>query len=64
MKVKSLVEFSGIPKGTTGKAEKDDKLWKITWDGIKKFRGTPFTKKPIEDWFDEMEFKKYLEILK
>ena len=58
MKIETLVEFSGVPKGTRGQAEKDEELWKITWD-LPNFRNK-ITKKPIQDWFDEYEFKKYL----
>ena len=63
MKIKSLIEFSGVPKGSTGKAEKDGSEWKITWNGIESLRGIPFEKRPLEDWFDEYEFKKYLEVI-
>ena len=52
MKIRTLVEFSGVPKDTTGIAEPDGDSWKITWD-------LPRTK-PLVDWFDEFEFKKYL----
>jgi hypothetical protein len=58
MKVKTLVEFSGVPKNTTGICEEDwreKKVWKVTWDLERT--------KPLIDWFDEYEFKKYLEIL-
>ncbi len=55
MKVKTVVEFSGVPKGTTGNAERDDIEWKVTWD-LKRT-------KPLIDWFDEAEFKKYLKVL-
>ena len=65
MKIKTLVEFSGVPKGTTGIAEieKDrpfskTKMWKITWDLSPKLFG--MKKKSLSDWFDESEFKEYL----
>lgn len=64
MKVRSLVEFSSVPKGSTGIAIKDGELWKVTWDNVKKLRGKPFKKKRLEDWFDEYEFTKYLEVIK
>lgn len=63
MKVKTLIEFSGVPKGTVGTIEKDDKLWKVSWDGIERFGVTKsgkFGKKNLEDWFDDGERKKYL----
>ena len=68
MKIKSLVEFSGVPKGTTGTAERDPEYennWKIEWDGIETnglVEGR-FTKKPLADWFDQYEFDKYLVIV-
>ena len=63
MRVKSLVEFASVPKGSVGTVVKDGKLWKITWDNVKKFRGSPFKKRKLEDWFDEYEFKTYLEVI-
>lgn len=63
MKVRTIVEFSGVPKNTTGECIEDveadwtdKKVWKVTWN-LKRT-------KPLIDWFDEFEFKKYLEILK
>jgi len=54
MKVKSKVEFSGVPQGTTGIAEKDENdLYKVTWDLVRT--------KPLVDWFNEFEMGKYLE---
>ena len=62
MKVKTIVEFSGVPKNTTGICNEDHdadwsdkKVWKVTWDLERK--------KPLIDWFDEVEFKKYLKVL-
>ena len=57
MKVISLVEFSGVPKGTTGICENDssEDSKKVTWDLDRS--------KPLVDWFNEWEFKKYLEVL-
>lgn len=63
-KVRSLHEFAGVPKGTTGNMEQDGKLFKITWDGIRSFRGTPYVSRPVEDWFNDSEVKKYLVIIK
>ncbi len=60
MKIKSLIEFSRVPKGTTGMAERDGDLWKITWDNLETFRGMPFKKRPLQDWFDQGEFDQYL----
>jgi len=56
MKIKTLVKFSGVPKDTTGEAERDGDQWKITWDLDRT--------KPLVDWFDESEFKQYLEVFK
>jgi hypothetical protein len=55
MRIKSKVAFSGVPKGTTGFVEKDEDLWKITWE--------LYREKPLVDWFNEWEFNQYLEIL-
>ncbi|MCP6727298.1 MAG: hypothetical protein KJI69_04680 [Patescibacteria group bacterium] len=60
MKVISLVEFSGVPKGTTGICEYDtpanrEGSKKVTWDLDRS--------KPLVDWFTDWEFKKYLEVL-
>ena len=63
MKVISLIAFSGVSKGTTGTAEKDGELWKVTWDGIHNMRGIPFKRRLLQDWFDSFEFSKYLKVL-
>ncbi len=63
MKVKSLVNFSGVPKGATGEAEHDGGLIKITWNDIQVLRGIPFKKRKLEDWFNQEEFNKYIEVL-
>ncbi len=59
--VKTLVEFSGVPKNTTGIMVEEldvpfskEKIWKVTWDLPRS--------KPLSDWFDEYEVKKYLQI--
>ncbi len=63
MKVRSLVEFSGVPKGTSAQCVREKKpvwtkkkIWRVTWDLDRK--------KPLIDWFDEMEFKEYLVVIK
>ena len=61
MKIRTLVPFSKVPKGTTGTIERDGDLWKVTWDGIEVFRGIPFKKRPLEDWFSQQEYDQYLE---
>ena len=64
MKIKTLVEFSGVPKGTTGIAERDpdyENNWKVEWDLPLQLYGTK--RKPLTDWFDEREFKKFLKVL-
>jgi len=66
MKIKSTIEFSGVPKGTTGEAIRDGDLWKITWHNIERMGTLPsgrFGKKLLEDWFDQYEFKKYLVVV-
>jgi len=62
MKVKSLVEFSGVPIGSVGTIEKDGDLWKVSWDNIMRFGLTngKFGKKHLEDWFNKQAKKKYL----
>ncbi len=68
MKVKSLVEFSGVPKGTTATCEKeiepnwtDKPMWKVTWNLPLKLFGTK--RKPLQDWFDDEEKAKYLVVV-
>ncbi len=63
MKVKTLVEFSGVPKGTTAKCVKVEKpswnkkqSYKVTWDLPRS--------KPLIDWFDKDEFDEYLVVVK
>jgi len=58
LKVKTRVDFSGVPKGTTGTAVKetdDSGLYKITWNQGRH--------REIEDWFNQREFDQYLEII-
>jgi hypothetical protein len=57
MKIMTKIAFSGVPKGTTGTAERDKKLWKITWDLEER------STNPLVDWFSDSEFNQYLEIL-
>lgn len=59
MKIKTIREFSGVPAGTTGTAERDGKLWKVTWNLTHEASGLPRTK-PLVDWFDNEEFENYL----
>jgi hypothetical protein len=72
-RIKSIIDFNGVPKGTTGTAEWDDSLkghesWKIIWNLPKedwtdssgyRVKGR---RKPLEDWFDEEEFDRWLEV--
>ncbi len=62
MKVKTLVEWSGVPKGTTATCIIEPKpnwtkkkIWKVTWDLDRK--------KPLVDWFDKEEFEKWLVVI-
>lgn len=61
IKIRSLVEFAGVPKGSTGIAEWDEELnhYLITWDSEKRWFGTKY--KALQDGFDKGEFEKYLE---
>lgn len=64
LKIRSLREFAGVPKGTTGIAEIDptsNGLYKITWDKLETMRGIPFKNRPLEDWFNQSDFNDYLE---
>ena len=58
-----MTAFSGVPKGTTGDAVRDDmgnKIeYKVTWNLTHDSMGLPRTR-PLVDWFDESEFKQYL----
>jgi len=62
IKIKTKRSFSGIEVGTTGTAEIELKatsgrnLYKITWD-------LPDRSRPLVDWFDQSEFKEYLEVI-
>lgn len=62
MKIKTLIKFSGVPEGTTGEAERDKDEWKITWDLPFKLYG--IKQKRLQYRFDDMEFKKYLVVIK
>jgi len=62
MKIRTLREFSGVPKGTEGEAEKDGKTWKVTWNLTRDFLGTP-RHKPLVDWFTQDELDSFLEKL-
>ncbi len=61
MRIKTNHEFSGVPKGTTGEAHIHEDLWKITWNLPKRVFGLDSI--PLEDWFDQEEFDKYLVVL-
>jgi len=66
LKIRTTVEFSGVPKGTTGNCveepeeewHKGKRMWKVEWDLPLKYFGTKL--KPLTDWFDDGEFKKFL----
>jgi hypothetical protein len=56
--IRSLVEFSGVPKGTVGKVVQIDELaggYDIVVEWFLPGRG-----KPLRDWFSKDEFEKYL----
>lgn len=54
-KIRTLKAFSGIPKYTTGTAERDKDLMKITWDLPRN--------KPLVDWFSIEEYRQYIEVI-
>jgi hypothetical protein len=61
--IRTKVEFSGVPKGTTGKVIEDltpgrnhkEKEYAIQWGLVRT--------KPLVDWFTESEFRDFLEVL-
>jgi hypothetical protein len=56
LKIRTKVNFAGVPKGTTGIAEPDEDvkgIWKITWEQGRH--------REIEDFFNQREFDQYLE---
>lgn len=61
IKIRSLVDFAGVPKGSTGIADWDEEQnhYLITWDSIKRWFGVKY--KPLQDGFNKKEFEKYLE---
>lgn len=62
MQVRTRVQFSGVPKGTEGVAEMDDKLWKVTWKLPFDSIGRPRTQ-PLMDWFNQEEFDQFLDVI-
>ena len=62
-RIRTIVEFSGVPVGTTGKVIKIsspknrhmDVEYAIQWDLVRP--------RPLVDWFSETEFRDFLEIL-
>lgn len=61
-KIRTLIEFSGVPKGTTGVVlEPNDRLVSlpIQWDLPERSYGV--YPKPLVDWFTKDEYEKFLE---
>lgn len=66
--VRSRVEFSGIPKGSRGKAVKADPMGHSlkggvkaeVWDVVIEWEDDSRTK-PIRDWFNKDEYEQFLE---
>jgi hypothetical protein len=59
-RIKALVEFSGVPRGTLGEVARADKSGEgytlaIQWD-LPERRA-----KPLVDWFTKDEYERYLE---
>jgi len=57
-RIKTLVEFSGVPQGTTGRVLRADRsedgfTLAIEWD-------LPERGKPLVDWFTRSEFTRFL----
>ena len=64
MKIRTKVEFAGVPAGTQGLAdlEPDGRLYKVTWDLTSPERHIS-REKPLVDWFTQQEFNRYLEVV-
>lgn len=62
VRIQTTVEFSGVPKATTGTVTRADPAGEnryavaIQWD-------LPGRAKPLTDWFSQTEFEKYLQPL-
>lgn len=58
-RVRTLVEFSGVPKGTTGIVTRyDEGAVAIAWDLPHRLFGTRTM--PLVDWFDRAAYDRYL----
>jgi hypothetical protein len=65
-KIRTKVEFSGVPKGSTGIIVRADNMGR-EWDVVIEWNLAPrqfgMKKKGLEDWFTKYEYEKYLEEL-
>ena len=53
-RVKSKVAFSGVPRGTEARVEREINLYRVTWELDGRDR-------PLVDWFDQKELELYLQ---
>jgi hypothetical protein len=63
-RIRTRVEFSGVPKGTTGRVVVADAMREgfdvaIEWELPSRPFGTQ--RRRLRDWFDKFEFEKHLE---
>lgn len=61
--IESLIKFSGVPRGTTGRvvaADPVDEGWDVVieWDLPRRPFGTHH--RPLQDWFVKSEYEQYL----
>ena len=58
--IRTNVDFSGVPKGTTVKVLKADEMGSGEWDAVIRW-DLPNERIPLDDWFSKYEYEKYLE---
>ncbi len=58
--IRSRVEFSSVPKGTSGQVVRIDSMGD-GWDVVISWKGDYYDRYPLEDWFTKDEYEKYLE---
>ncbi len=59
MIIQTMTEWSGVPEGTKGDCMRDEDLFKVVWH----LKGNREKKRPLTDWFNQVEFDKYLIII-
>lgn len=61
--VRTLVEFSGVPTGTTGKVIRADPTGDVDGYNVGIEWDMPQRHKPLVDWFSRDEYDRFLEEL-